>query len=43
MSPNLSSEHFPANKLLYEQVIFNLLAVVGVGKLVHNEGASNSL
>lgn len=36
MSPNLSSGHFPPNKLLYEQVIYNLLAVVGVAKLVHS-------
>ncbi|KAI4468322.1 hypothetical protein MML48_2g00009199 [Holotrichia oblita] len=30
MSPNLSSAHFPPNKLLFEQVIYNLLSVVGV-------------
>ena len=30
MSPNLSSQHFPLNRLLYEQVIFNLLKLVGV-------------
>lgn len=31
MSPNLSSAHFPPNRLLYEQVLFNLLGLVGVG------------
>lgn len=30
MSPNLSSAHFPPNKLLFEQVIFNLFGLVGV-------------
>ncbi|RWS05853.1 tubulin polyglutamylase TTLL4-like protein, partial [Dinothrombium tinctorium] len=30
MSPNLSSLHFAPNKLLYEQVIFNLLSLVGL-------------
>lgn len=31
MSPNLSSAHFAQNQLLYEQVIYNLLNLVGVG------------
>lgn len=30
MSPNLSSSHFLPNKLLYEQVIFNILSVLGL-------------
>ncbi|KRT81500.1 hypothetical protein AMK59_5558, partial [Oryctes borbonicus] len=30
MSPNLSSAHFPPNKLLFEQVIYNMLSVVGI-------------
>lgn len=30
MSPNLSSAHFPENRLLYEQVVFNLLSLVGL-------------
>lgn len=34
MSPNLSSAHFPPNQLLFEQVIFNLLGLVGVGTRV---------
>nr|XP_012233938.1 PREDICTED: tubulin polyglutamylase ttll6 [Linepithema humile]XP_012233939.1 PREDICTED: tubulin polyglutamylase ttll6 [Linepithema humile] len=32
MSPNLSSAHYPPNQLLYEQVIFNTFALVGIGK-----------
>ena len=42
MSPNLSSGHFPPNKLLYEQVIFNLFAVVGVARLVHDSSLADS-
>ena len=30
MSPNLSSKHFAMNRLLYEQVIYNLLRLNGV-------------
>ena len=30
MSPNLSSHHFPPNRMLYEQVIYNLFKIVGV-------------
>ena len=30
MSPNLSSAHFPPNKLLYEQVVHSVLRLVGV-------------
>ncbi|XP_043273225.1 probable tubulin polyglutamylase ttll-15 [Venturia canescens] len=32
MSPNLSSAHYPPNRLLYEQVLFNLFALVGIGQ-----------
>lgn len=32
MSPNLSSGHFPPNKLLYENVLFGLFGLVGLGK-----------
>ncbi|ELU16337.1 hypothetical protein CAPTEDRAFT_102035 [Capitella teleta] len=32
MSPNLSSGHFPPNKVLYEQIVFSLLHLVGVDK-----------
>ncbi|XP_033337259.1 tubulin tyrosine ligase-like 15 [Megalopta genalis] len=32
MSPNLSSAHYQPNQLLYEQVIYNLFALVGVGQ-----------
>lgn len=34
MSPNLSSEHFSGNKLLYEQVVFSLLRLVGIASAV---------
>jgi len=30
MSPNLSSAHYPQNRLIYEQVLFNLFAIVGL-------------
>jgi len=33
MSPNLSSAHFSANALLYEQVLFNTLHVAGIVNL----------
>ncbi|XP_066583542.1 probable tubulin polyglutamylase ttll-15 [Prorops nasuta] len=37
MSPNLSAAHFPPNQLLYEQVIFNLFALIGIGKRVKGD------
>ena len=37
MSPNLSSAHYPPNQLLYEQVLYNLFALVGVGQRVRKE------
>ncbi|XP_011264032.1 tubulin polyglutamylase TTLL7 [Camponotus floridanus] len=37
MSPNLSSAHYPPNQLLYEQVIFNMFALVGIGKRTKRE------
>ncbi|XP_050529493.1 probable tubulin polyglutamylase ttll-15 [Daktulosphaira vitifoliae] len=39
MSPNLSSAHYPQNRLLYEQVLFNLFALVG---LTHFERKKDS-
>src|SRR5207249_10975231 len=30
MSPNLSSNHFAPNKLLYEQVIYNVFSLSGI-------------
>lgn len=36
MSPNLSSSHFKENRLLYEQVVFNYLSLVGVGRAIHS-------
>lgn len=35
MSPNLSSAHFPPNKLLYQQVLYNVLGLVGVGEYIY--------
>lgn len=35
MSPNLSSLHFGPNKLLYEQVIYNVLSLAGIASTVH--------
>ncbi|XP_012272006.1 tubulin polyglutamylase TTLL6 [Orussus abietinus] len=40
MSPNLSSAHFPPNQLLYEQVLFNLFALVGIGQRVKKNSLS---
>lgn len=37
MSPNLSSAHYPPNQLLYEQVIFNTFALVGIGQRIRKE------
>lgn len=37
MSPNLSSAHFKQNSLLYEQVIFNVLNLVGVGHYLQRD------
>lgn len=37
MSPNLSSAHFPPNQLLYEQVIYNALGLLGIASLVYRE------
>lgn len=31
MSPNLSSAHFQQNTILYEQVIYNLFNLIGIG------------
>ncbi|XP_063611162.1 probable tubulin polyglutamylase ttll-15 isoform X1 [Penaeus indicus] len=42
MSPNLSSSHFKENRLLYEQVVFNLLSLVGVGRAVHSASLAPS-
>lgn len=34
MSPNLSSKHFSANRLLYEQVLYNVFHLVGAASSV---------
>lgn len=41
MSPNLSSAHFKPNSLLYEQVLYSVLNMVGIGSPVHNVLISN--
>lgn len=41
MSPNLSSAHFKQNRLLYEQVVYNLLSLVGIGRAVHSPSLSS--
>ncbi|XP_049281983.1 probable tubulin polyglutamylase ttll-15 [Anopheles funestus] len=37
MSPNLSSAHFKPNQLLYEQVIYHLFQLVGVGSSIKRD------
>lgn len=32
MSPNLSSAHFPPNQLLFQQIVYNLMGLVGIGE-----------
>ncbi|XP_026480178.1 LOW QUALITY PROTEIN: tubulin polyglutamylase TTLL6-like [Ctenocephalides felis] len=34
MSPNLSPAHFKPNRLLYEQVVYNVFKLVGIGNLL---------
>lgn len=41
MSPNLSSAHFKQNRLLYEQVVYNILSLVGIGRAVHSPSLSS--
>ncbi|PRD22223.1 UNVERIFIED_CONTAM: hypothetical protein NCL1_49658 [Trichonephila clavipes] len=36
MSPNLSAAHFPENKLLYEQIVYNSLSIVGMVRKFHD-------
>ena len=37
MSPNLSTGHFPQNKVLYEETLFGMLNVVGISRSVPND------
>jgi tubulin monoglycylase TTLL15 len=37
MSPNLSSAHFKQNQLLYEQVIYHTMNLVGIGSYLQRE------
>nr|XP_045604869.1 probable tubulin polyglutamylase ttll-15 [Procambarus clarkii] len=41
MSPNLSSAHFKENRLLYEQVLYNLFSLVGVGRYLHSSSLAS--
>ncbi|KAK0410628.1 hypothetical protein QR680_005241 [Steinernema hermaphroditum] len=43
MSPNLSSGHFKPNKLLYEQVLFNIFSLVGIARHVNGHLPRESL
>lgn len=36
MSPNLSSNHFAPNRILYEQVVYNLLHLIGLAGSVNH-------
>ncbi|KAB0804348.1 hypothetical protein PPYR_01318 [Photinus pyralis] len=40
MSPNLSSAHFPPNRLFFEQIIYNLLGLVGLNNAVKSNQMS---
>ena len=35
MSPNLASAKYPANKLIYEKVLYSLFSLVGITKMSH--------
>ncbi|CAK9807979.1 Probable tubulin polyglutamylase ttll-15 [Anthophora plagiata] len=37
MSPNLSSAHYAPNQLLYEQVIYNLFSLIGIGQRIRKD------
>lgn len=37
MSPNLSSDHFKPNALLYEQVLYNVFDLVGIGSNIQRD------
>ncbi|XP_063828811.1 probable tubulin polyglutamylase ttll-15 [Ostrinia nubilalis] len=41
MSPNLSSAHYPPNQLLYEQVLYNLFSITGVGTIINRHKDPN--
>lgn len=43
MSPNLSSAHFLQNTLLYEQVLYNLMNLIGIGSSIHRESLRTRL
>ncbi|CAG0920779.1 unnamed protein product [Notodromas monacha] len=37
MSPNLSSKHFPPNRFLYEEVLYNLMSLVGLARHISSD------
>lgn len=37
MSPNLSSDHFKPNALLYEQVLYNIFSLLGLGNRIEQD------
>ena len=37
MSPNLSTGHFPPNKILYEETLYGMFNLVGISKPVAND------
>lgn len=37
MSPNLSSSHFPLNRHLFEQIIYNLFSLIGIGERIYKD------
>lgn len=37
MSPNLSSSHFPLNQHLFEQIIYNLFSLIGIGERIYRD------
>ncbi|XP_065357802.1 probable tubulin polyglutamylase ttll-15 [Calliphora vicina] len=37
MSPNLSSAHFKPNSLLYEQILYSVMNLMGIGSPLHNK------
>lgn len=41
MSPNLSSKHFRQNRQLYENVLYSILSLVGVGRRIKSSSLSH--
>lgn len=43
MSPNLSSQHFPPNRLLYEQVLHSYFSIVGLNQFAQAQLSASRL